>query len=178
MRQNLVIRNIIQPEILFMPMTYCFLNLLERHSLTCIVFALQGSDIVSWFMKLPPRVLTPGERPIQPSMPSGGRDERGNGPIICPGKKRKCMGAATCCKLKSGEWGCCPVYNVSEKDYQRKCMCPSHSYCSFQIHGSIYSWLIVPGGCPNSTNIFSLKIRSFPEQQEYFLWRIIPSKTC
>ena len=39
----------------------------------------------------------------------------------------------------------------------------SSSYCSFQIHGSIYNWIIVPGGCPNSTNI------AFSKYQAMFL---------
>ncbi|CAH8624108.1 unnamed protein product [Schistosoma curassoni] len=32
---------------------------------------------------------------------------------VCPGGKAKCPDSATCCKLSSGEYACCPIPNVS-----------------------------------------------------------------
>ncbi|VDP68737.1 unnamed protein product [Schistosoma mattheei] len=36
-----------------------------------------------------------------------------NGTQLCPDAKSRCSDEQTCCKLKSGKWGCCPVKNVS-----------------------------------------------------------------
>lgn len=36
-----------------------------------------------------------------------------NGTQLCPDAKSRCSDEQTCCKLKTGEWGCCPVINVS-----------------------------------------------------------------
>ncbi|VDO95078.1 unnamed protein product [Schistosoma curassoni] len=30
---------------------------------------------------------------------------------VCPGGKAKCPDSATCCKLSSGEYACCPIPN-------------------------------------------------------------------
>ena len=54
-------------------------------------------------------------------------------------------------------------------------------YCSFQIHGSSYNWLIVPLGYPTSVYIVFFKHLAMfltAGVLEDNSWRIIPSKTC
>ena len=36
--------------------------------------------------------------------------------VICPGSASQCPDGNTCCKLASGEWGCCPIPNVSHSN--------------------------------------------------------------
>ena len=33
--------------------------------------------------------------------------------VICPDKKSACPDETTCCKLVTGEWGCCPYEQVN-----------------------------------------------------------------
>ena len=32
--------------------------------------------------------------------------------VVCPDGVSQCPDGATCCKLSSGEWGCCPLPNA------------------------------------------------------------------
>ena len=48
--------------------------------------------------------------------------------IVCPDRMSQCPDANTCCKLESGEWGCCPLPNaVCCSDHQH--CCPSGYSC-------------------------------------------------
>ncbi len=48
---------------------------------------------------------------------------------------------------------------ANKTDYDKTALV---SYCSFQIHSSIYNWLTVPAGCLHSTNIvFSKNLTMF-----------------
>ena len=40
--------------------------------------------------------------------------------VICPDQKSECPDGNTCCKLKSGGWGCCPFPHVSHLIYACK----------------------------------------------------------
>ena len=33
--------------------------------------------------------------------------------VVCPGGKSECPDGNTCCQLSSGQYGCCPLPNVS-----------------------------------------------------------------
>jgi len=35
------------------------------------------------------------------------------GSVVCPDGAHECPDGQTCCKLASGEWGCCPLPKVS-----------------------------------------------------------------
>jgi len=55
------------------------------------------------------------------------------GDVICPDGRHACPTGSTCCKLPSGEWGCCPIPNaVCCKD--RLHCCPQNTVCD-TIHG-------------------------------------------
>ncbi|XP_033639728.1 progranulin-like isoform X5 [Asterias rubens] len=41
--------------------------------------------------------------------------------VICPGSASQCPDGNTCCKLASGEWGCCPIPNAV--------CCSDHTHC-------------------------------------------------
>ena len=32
--------------------------------------------------------------------------------VVCPGGQVQCPDGSTCCKLSSGQWGCCPLPNA------------------------------------------------------------------
>ncbi|XP_055901658.1 uncharacterized protein ZC84.1 isoform X4 [Biomphalaria glabrata] len=61
---------------------------------TCV----KGLDVVAWSVK------QPAEKPkkIQKLTES----------VVCPGGQAQCPGGATCCKLQSGDYGCCPYVNA------------------------------------------------------------------
>ena len=57
--------------------------------------------------------------------------------VVCPGGTASCPDGNTCCKLSSGEYGCCPLPNVSDSFFlcavfKRK------SYFMFDPCGSLY----------------------------------------
>ncbi|KAI0219885.1 hypothetical protein LSAT2_028586 [Lamellibrachia satsuma] len=51
--------------------------------------------------------------------------------IVCPGGKAKCPTATTCCKLKSGLFGCCPMVEATCCSDHIHC-CPKGSKCNLQ----------------------------------------------
>lgn len=53
------------------------------------------SDYVPWMVKLPARPVILGSMQV-----------------ICPDKKSTCPKGQTCCLLKGGMWGCCPMPKV------------------------------------------------------------------
>ena len=34
------------------------------------------------------------------------------GSVMCPDGQHECKDGQTCCKLASGQWGCCPIPKV------------------------------------------------------------------
>uniref|UniRef100_A0A915LBJ3 Granulins domain-containing protein n=1 Tax=Romanomermis culicivorax TaxID=13658 RepID=A0A915LBJ3_ROMCU len=54
-------------------------------------------------------------------------DARGNS-IICDDQKSKCPDEATCCKLSSGNWGCCPMPQAVCCSDGVHC-CPENTIC-------------------------------------------------
>ena len=67
---------------------------------TCDVSAgtcTRESDVMTWFEKTEARVKN----------------------VVCPDGQSECPDGNTCCKLASGQYGCCPIPNVSEKSFQK-----------------------------------------------------------
>ncbi|CAH8636074.1 unnamed protein product [Schistosoma haematobium] len=50
---------------------------------------------------------------------------------VCPGGKAKCPDSATCCKLSSGEYACCPIPNAICCTDDIHC-CPSGTSCDYK----------------------------------------------
>ena len=42
-----------------------------------------------------------------------GVEQVSSGDVVCPGGKDTCPDQTTCCRLKSGDYGCCPYPHVS-----------------------------------------------------------------
>ncbi len=49
--------------------------------------------------------------------------------VICPGGQSECPDGTTCCKLKTGQWGCCPIPNAVCCSDRVNC-CPSGYTCT------------------------------------------------
>ena len=49
--------------------------------------------------------------------------------VVCPGGQSECPDGNTCCKLTSGEYGCCPLPNAVCCTDGEHC-CPSGYTCS------------------------------------------------
>ena len=60
----------------------------------------KGYVSMPWFEKQP-------AKPIEDTTDLGDKD------VMCGDKKTKCADGQTCCKLKSGQWGCCPMPKVN-----------------------------------------------------------------
>ncbi|XP_022079850.1 granulins-like isoform X8 [Acanthaster planci] len=88
--------------------------------------------------------------------------------VVCPGGQYQCPDGNTCCKLSSGQWGCCPLPNAVCCSDGQHC-CP-HGYTCDVSSGSCHQGeLVIPweeknlakpvepsnGGiiCPNSSSI-------------------------
>ncbi|XP_061185987.1 multiple epidermal growth factor-like domains protein 6 isoform X6 [Saccostrea echinata] len=48
--------------------------------------------------------------------------------VVCPDGQHECKDGQTCCKLSSGQWGCCPIPNAVCCSDGRHC-CPSGTTC-------------------------------------------------
>jgi hypothetical protein len=59
---------------------------------------------------------------------------------ICPGGSEQCPDLNTCCKLKDGEWGCCPL--------------PGANCCTDQVHCCPDGYDCVPTGCKKKKSRF------------------------
>ena len=66
--------------------------------------------------------------------------------VVCPGGTASCPDGNTCCKLSSGEYGCCPLPNVSDSFFYVLFLKENHILCL--THVGHFSFL------DNSTNIF------------------------
>ncbi|CAH8636144.1 unnamed protein product [Schistosoma haematobium] len=55
-----------------------------------------------------------------------------NGTQLCPDAKPRCSDEQTCCKLKTGEWGCCPVKNAVCCSDGEHC-CPDGYVCDLSV---------------------------------------------
>ena len=59
----------------------------------------KGEVVIPWYTKLP---ATTAVDSVQASL----------GAVHCDGVNQ-CPEGSTCCRLFTGEWGCCPIQNVS-----------------------------------------------------------------
>ncbi|KAI1285721.1 Progranulin [Halotydeus destructor] len=57
--------------------------------------------------------------------------------IVCPGGGSQCPDGNTCCKMKDGDWGCCPLSNA-------QC-------CKDQVHCCPDGYTCVDSGCKKNT---------------------------
>ena len=48
-----------------------------------------------------------------PVIPEGVSIMKQHNDVVCPDGKHHCPNDNTCCKLTSGDWGCCPLPDVS-----------------------------------------------------------------
>lgn len=49
--------------------------------------------------------------------------------VVCPGEKEECVDDSTCCKLESGDYGCCPYDNAVCCSDKKHC-CPQGFTCN------------------------------------------------
>ncbi|ESO90573.1 hypothetical protein LOTGIDRAFT_147753 [Lottia gigantea] len=45
--------------------------------------------------------------------------------VVCPDQQSQCPDGSTCCKLSTGQYGCCPLPNVSK--YSSSVFLPFHT---------------------------------------------------
>jgi progranulin len=66
------------------------------------------------------------------TIPIGRRDGNNiNARIVCPGATATCTSDQTCCALKSGDWGCCPIPNADCCKDDEHC-CPAGYTCDLK----------------------------------------------
>ncbi|KAL3831532.1 hypothetical protein ACJMK2_023273 [Sinanodonta woodiana] len=66
---------------------------------------IQGDIVTDWFEKTPASI----------------KDNVSVGSVVCPDKQHECPDGNTCCKLASGDWGCCPL--------EKAVCCSDHLHC-------------------------------------------------
>ncbi|KAK3609314.1 hypothetical protein CHS0354_026234 [Potamilus streckersoni] len=66
---------------------------------------IQGEIVTDWFEKTP----------------ASKKDNLSVGSVVCPDGQHECPDGNTCCKLASGEWGCCPL--------EKAVCCSDHLHC-------------------------------------------------
>ncbi|XP_071498989.1 uncharacterized protein [Diadema antillarum] len=83
----------------------------------------RGNDILAWFEKTPSREVGVG--------------------VVCPGGTAQCPTGNTCCRLSTGQWGCCPLPNA---------VC-----CSDGLHccPSGYTCVVSTGTCTRGNEVIS-----------------------
>ena len=87
--------------------------------------------------------------------------------VICPDRQHQCPTGNTCCKLASGQWGCCPIPNVSL--YDGHSQCPAGNTCCKLASGQ---WGCCP--IPNVRNYYSYNwLFKAQEPKMPYLWPIV-----
>ena len=70
---------------------------------------------------------------------------------MCPGDQSQCPGDDTCCKLASGQWGCCPLPNAV--------CCSDHLHCC----PNGYTCDVSAGTCTRGTSVMPLFLKKEAE---------------
>ncbi|CAH8619022.1 unnamed protein product [Schistosoma guineensis] len=94
---------------------------------------------------------------------------------VCPGGKAKCPDSATCCKLSSGEYACCPIPNAVCCNDGEHC-CPKGTTCDMVNGGCIISQenLSKSNSVPLLTKISALHVTSKNNTQSTVFTQVCP----